>query len=72
MSSGRISICNLHTFLVSFMNLLLLFNCIRQSLMGLSHIHQKRIIHRDIKALNMFLDASENIKVRRLLAIAYQ
>ena len=35
-----------------------------QSLLGLGHIHGKKIIHRDIKALNLFLDAGDNIKVR--------
>ena len=34
-----------------------------QSLLGLGHIHQKKIIHRDIKALNLFLDAQNNIKI---------
>jgi serine/threonine protein kinase len=33
-----------------------------QSVMGLNHIHGKKIIHRDIKALNLFLDAAGNIK----------
>lgn len=35
-----------------------------QAVIGLSHIHAKKIIHRDIKALNLFLDANDNIKVR--------
>ncbi len=34
-----------------------------QALLGLSHIHSKRIIHRDIKALNLFIDAYDNIKI---------
>ncbi|KAG1669259.1 hypothetical protein FOA52_003296 [Chlamydomonas sp. UWO 241] len=34
-----------------------------QSLLGLQHIHSKRIIHRDIKALNLFIDAQDNIKI---------
>jgi len=34
-----------------------------QAVIGLSHIHSKKIIHRDIKALNLFLDANDNIKV---------
>lgn len=29
-----------------------------------NHIHGKKIIHRDIKSLNLFLDANNNIKVR--------
>jgi serine/threonine protein kinase len=31
--------------------------------MGLHHIHHRKIIHRDIKALNLFLDAQQNVKV---------
>ncbi|KAK3269615.1 Fatty acid 2-hydroxylase [Cymbomonas tetramitiformis] len=34
-----------------------------QSLLGLMHIHSKRIIHRDIKSLNLFLDKNDDIKV---------
>jgi serine/threonine protein kinase len=37
-----------------------------QATLGLAHIHSKKIIHRDIKALNLFLDSQNNIKVRRL------
>jgi len=36
-----------------------------QALLGLQHIHSKKIIHRDMKALNLFLDANDNIKVCR-------
>lgn len=35
-----------------------------QTLLGLQHIHGRKIIHRDMKALNLFLDSSDNIKVR--------
>ncbi len=35
-----------------------------QSLLGLQHMHSKKIIHRDIKALNLFIDYQDNIKVR--------
>uniref|UniRef100_A0A7S3VNS9 non-specific serine/threonine protein kinase n=1 Tax=Dunaliella tertiolecta TaxID=3047 RepID=A0A7S3VNS9_DUNTE len=34
-----------------------------QSLLGLQHIHSKKIIHRDMKALNLFLDSNQNIKI---------
>lgn len=37
-----------------------------QALLGLQHIHSKKIIHRDMKALNLFLDSNDNIKVRLL------
>lgn len=33
------------------------------TLLGLSHIHAKKIIHRDIKSLNLFIDAHDNIKI---------
>ncbi|PNH11363.1 Serine/threonine-protein kinase Nek8 [Tetrabaena socialis] len=34
-----------------------------QSLLGLNHIHAKRIIHRDIKSSNLFIDGGDNIKI---------
>lgn len=36
-----------------------------QSILALHYIHSKKIIHRDMKSLNLFLDDKENIKVRR-------
>ena len=30
---------------------------------GLEHIHSKRILHRDIKALNIFLTKDETVKI---------
>jgi NIMA (never in mitosis gene a)-related kinase len=38
--------------------------CHLQALLGLSYIHSRKAIHRDIKSLNLFLDAADNIKVR--------
>lgn len=35
-----------------------------QSLLGLHHIHKRKIIHRDIKSLNLFVDSEDNVKVR--------
>lgn len=37
--------------------------CTMQSVMALNHIHSKKIIHRDIKSLNLFIDSKDNIKV---------
>ncbi|GFH14127.1 protein kinase domain-containing protein [Haematococcus lacustris] len=42
----------------------LVWRILIQATMGLSHIHSKKIIHRDIKALNLFIDANNNIKAR--------
>lgn len=34
-----------------------------QIVLGLDHIHRKRILHRDIKTLNIFLTKDERIKI---------
>ena len=34
-----------------------------QALLGLCHIHSKKIIHRDMKSLNLFFDAGDNVLV---------
>ena len=34
-----------------------------QLLLGVAFIHSKRIIHRDLKTLNLFLDANSDIKI---------
>ena len=34
-----------------------------QSLLGLCHVHSKKIIHRDIKSLNLFFDSEDNVLV---------
>eukprot|EP00193_Tetraselmis_chui_P011103 CAMPEP_0177789974 /NCGR_PEP_ID=MMETSP0491_2-20121128/23074_1 /TAXON_ID=63592 /ORGANISM="Tetraselmis chuii, Strain PLY429" /LENGTH=525 /DNA_ID=CAMNT_0019311951 /DNA_START=521 /DNA_END=2099 /DNA_ORIENTATION=- len=34
-----------------------------QVTMGLHHMHSKRILHRDVKSLNIFLDANYNVKI---------
>eukprot|EP00775_Hariotina_reticulata_P010600 gene10600-10757_t len=34
-----------------------------QALLGLGYIHSRKIIHRDIKSLNLFLDKADNIKI---------
>ena len=36
-----------------------------QAVIGLNHIHSKRILHRDIKSHNIFLDHDFNIKAIR-------
>ncbi len=37
-----------------------------QALLGLQYIHSRKIIHRDIKSLNLFLDHNDNVKVGSL------
>lgn len=31
--------------------------------LGLAYIHKKKILHRDIKSMNMFLSKGENIRI---------
>ena len=40
-----------------------LWNFLIQICQGLKYLHQKRILHRDIKPRNIFLDAHGNIKI---------
>lgn len=40
-----------------------LWKLLIQTLIGLSHIHGKKIIHRDIKSLNIFFDSKGNVKI---------
>lgn len=37
-----------------------------QTVLGLQHMHQKGILHRDIKSLNLLLDANRQIKIADL------
>ena len=34
-----------------------------QALLGLRHVHSKKIIHRDVKSLNLFFDQDDNVLV---------
>ena len=40
--------------------------CCVQTVLGLQHMHSKGILHRDIKSLNLLLDAERNIKIADL------
>ena len=40
--------------------------CCIQTVLGLQHMHSKGILHRDIKSLNLLLDAERNIKIADL------
>ena len=37
--------------------------CCSQILLGLNHMHSRKILHRDIKTLNVFLDDGLNVKL---------
>jgi len=41
----------------------LLWNYLIQISQGLNYLHEKRILHRDLKPQNIFLDENENIKI---------
>lgn len=34
-----------------------------QTLLGLNHMHKRKVLHRDVKTLNIFLDESLNVKI---------
>lgn len=41
----------------------LIWRVFLQALLGLAYIHSKKIIHRDMKSLNVFLDSLGNVKI---------
>ena len=46
-----------------FVNEDIIWNIAIQALMGLSYLHSKKIIHRDIKLLNLFMTKDKKIKI---------
>lgn len=40
--------------------------CCIQTVLGLQHMHSQGVLHRDIKSLNLLLDAEQNIKIADL------
>jgi serine/threonine protein kinase len=34
-----------------------------QTLLGLNHMHKRKVLHRDVKTLNIFLDENLNVKI---------
>eukprot|EP00742_Colponemidia_sp_Colp-10_P005510 GILJ01005887.1.p1 GENE.GILJ01005887.1~~GILJ01005887.1.p1 ORF type:complete len:853 (+),score=119.33 GILJ01005887.1:45-2603(+) len=53
----------LRTKYPSGMPLPLLFNIARQTVQGMSYLHHCKVVHRDLKPLNVLVDKSMNVKI---------